>query len=127
MGISKVEIGEIFYAFNKDMHKPKTKYHLCLGEKYYFVINTQSHTYDLEITPEDCPLLSYNSYIKCDQLFVEPIENFTIIRKEELSINALNLLIEKVKLSPTLTGMQIKNIVALLENCLMQRQSENLL
>lgn len=124
MDIERVETGEIFYAFNRDMHTPKIKYHLCINDKCYFIINTKPHTYDLKITPKDCSLLEYDCYVKCDQLFTESINNFNIIKKEELSTNALKSIISKAKMSPTLTGIQIKNIVSLLEECIKLRETK---
>lgn len=103
------------------MYTPKMKYHLCLSENAYFIINTKSHSYDLKITPSDCKILKHECYIKCDQLFVVPIERFEIIKVEQLSSSSIKLLIDKVQLSPTLTGIQIKEIVKRLKDCLKNR------
>ena len=73
------------------------------------------------INPKDCCMLTKECYIKCDQLFSVPIKNFKIIKSEQLSSEVLIRLIQKVKLSPTLTGIQIKKIVLELENCLKVR------
>lgn len=122
--MSEVNTGDIFYAFNKDMHTQKVKYHLCLSERFYFIINTKPHEYDLKISPKDCSLLKYECYIKCDQLFTAPIDSFQILKIEELSSNVIYSLIEKVKISPTLTGIQIKEVVSNLERCLQDRKSK---
>lgn len=124
MKSKEVSTGDIFYAFNEDMHTPKVKYHLCLGTNSYFIINTKSHDYDLKITPNDCSILKHECFIKCNQLFTTPIENFEIIKVEQLSSIVIKNLIEKVKWSPTLTGIQIKEIVFELEMCLQKRNSE---
>lgn len=121
--MGEVNTGDIFYAFNKDMHTPKVKYHLCLSERSYFIINTKPHDYDLKISPKDCSLLKYECYIKCDQLFTAPIDSFQILKVEELSSDVIRLLISKVQISPTLTGIQIKEIVSKLERCLQERNS----
>ena len=120
----EVSAGDIFYAFNEDMHTPKVKYHLCLSNNSYFIINTKSHDYDLKITPNDCSILTHECFIKCNQLFTAPIENFEIIKVEQLSSEVIKNLIEKVKWSPTLTGIQIKEIISELETCLQKRNSE---
>lgn len=122
--MKEVKTGDVFYAFNEDMKTPKVKYHLCLNDHFYFIINTKSHNYDLKISPNDCSILKYDCYIQCDQLFIAPIESFKIIKVADLSSNAIKILIEKVKLSPTLTGIQIKEIVGELEKCLEDRASQ---
>ena len=117
-----VSTGDDFYAYNKDMYTPKMKYHLCLDENAYFVINTKAHCYDLKITPKDCKILKHECYIKCDQLFTVPIERFEIVKIEQLSSSSIKMLIEKVRWSPTLTGIQIKEIIKKLEECLKNRK-----
>jgi len=121
----EVNSGDVFYAFNKDMFTPKVKYHLCLSENSYFIINTKSHSYDLQISPADCSILKYECYINCNQLFTEPISNFNIIKIEELSYSAIERLINKVKYSPALTGIQIKKIISELELCLQKRNLQS--
>ena len=104
------------------MYTPKMKYHLCLDENAYFVINTKAHSYDLKITPKDCKILKHECYIKCDQLFTVPIQKFEIVKIEQLSSSSIKMLIEKVRWSPTLTGIQIKEIIKKLEECLKNRE-----
>lgn len=100
------------------MTPPKTKFHLCINQNLYFIINTKAHNYNCEITPNDCSLLSYASYIDCGLVMSEPISNFKIIKKEELSKSAIGRLIEKVKCCPVLIPVQAKKVIEELEKVL---------
>ena len=44
--ISKVEAGEVFKSHNKYMNPPKDKFHLCINEKMYLIINTKAHNFN---------------------------------------------------------------------------------
>lgn len=119
--LSKVEPGEVFLAHNKYMNPPKDKFHLCINERMYLLINTKAHAFNCEVSPEDCSLLSYKCYINCSNIRIEPIKEFKIIKKEQLSIQALLRLLEKIKCTPTLSPIQQNLVIRELENCIKQR------
>ncbi len=114
----KVKSGDVFLAHNKYMHPPKEKFHLCINERMYFLINTKPHTFNSLITPDDCSFLTHDSYINCGIIRCEPIKEFKIIKKEQLSQAALRRLIEKIEIVPTLTPIQIKEVITDLKKCL---------
>lgn len=120
--ISNIKSGEVFKAHNKYMNPPKDKYHLCINEKMYFIINTKAHNFNCEISPEDCGILKYNCYINCETIRIEPIKEFIVIKKEELSTNAILRLIEKLKCTPTLTPLQKNKVISDLQSCIEKRK-----
>ncbi len=118
MKVTKPKTGDVFLAHNKYMNPPKNKFHLCINEKMYFLINTKESAFNCVITPQDCSFLSYPSYINCGSIRIEPIKDFNIIKKEQLSKDAIIRLIEKVKYVPTLLDSYKKEVIAELEKCL---------
>lgn len=121
---SKIEAGEIFKSHNRYMNPPKEKFHLCINDKMYFVINTKAHSFNCEISPEDCSILKYNCYIDCGTIRIEPIKEFTVIAKEQLSTKAILRLIEKLKCTPTLTTIQRAKVISDLQTCLGNRNED---
>ena len=115
---NKVETGDVFLSHNKYMNPPKMKYHLCINEKMYFLINTKPHFFNCIITPEDCSLLEYDSYIDCGTMRTEPTKEFKVIKKEQLSKKGIKNLIEKVEICPTLTKIQKEIVLSDLNKCL---------
>ena len=105
-----VKTGDVFLAHNKYMYPPKEKFHLCINKSMYFLINTRPSAFNCVITPEDCSFLKYESYINCGTIRFEPIKDFKIIKKEQLSERAISALIKKVICVPTLLDSQ-KNII----------------
>ena len=116
-----VETGEIFLSHNKYMNPPKEKFHLCINDKMYLLINSKPCGFNCAITPEDCSLLKHISYINCISIRIEPIKEFKIIKKEQLSSEAILRLIEKINYSPSLTTFQKETVISELQNCLNQR------
>ena len=110
--------GEVFKAYNKYMNPPKEKFHLCINEKMYLLINSKSYGFSCEITPEDCSLLTHNSYINCVSIRTEPIKEFKILYKEQLSTDAISRLIERIKCSPGLSLIQRNMVIHELEKCI---------
>lgn len=117
----KVNTGDVFLAHNKYMKPPKLKYHLCISKNMYFLINSKPHEFNCEITPKDCPLLEHNSYINCTVVRTEPLKEFIVIKKEELSNDALKRLITKIKYVPTITPIQKKFVLKELQICVENR------
>lgn len=117
----KPETGEVFKAYNKYMVPPKEKFHLCINERMYLLINSKPYGFTCEITPNDCSLLDHTSYINCVSIRIEPIKEFEIIKKEQLSSEAILRLIERINYSPSLTTFQKETVVSELQNCLKQR------
>ena len=106
----KADTGEVFKAFNKYMTPPKLKYHLCINDEMYLIINTKEARFSCQISPADCSLLTHVCYINCATVRTEIVNNFNIIAKEQLSQNALKVLYERIKLSFSITQNQ-KNII----------------
>lgn len=119
--ITKIKSGEVFKSHNKYMNPPKEKYHLCINDTMYFIINTKAHSFNCEISPKDCSILKYNCYIDCGTIRIEPIKEFIVIEKEQLSTEAILRLIEKLKCTPTLTTIQRENVVTILQSCIEKR------
>lgn len=115
------EAGEVFKAYNKYMVPPKEKFHLCINERMYLLINSKPYGFTCEITPNDCSLLDHTSYINCVSIRIEPIKEFEILYKEQLSSTAISRLIERIKCSPGLSLIQRNMVVQELENCLKKR------
>ena len=114
----EVETGDVFLAHNKYMNPPKEKFHLCINEKMYFLINTKPAFFNCVITPADCSFLKYDSYINCGTIRQEPIKDFNIIKKEQLSQRAILELIKKVECTPTLLKSQKLTIITDLKKVL---------
>ncbi len=121
---SKIEAGDVFKSHNKYMNPPKDKFHLCVNDEMYFIINTKAHSFNCEISPEDCNILKYSCYIDCGTIRIEPIKEFTIIEKEQLSTKAILRLIEKLKCTPTLTTIQRNKVISNLQTCLEKRNKD---
>lgn len=117
----KPETGEVFKAYNKYMDPPKEKFHLCINEKMYLLINSKPYGFTCEISPQDCSLLDHTSYINCVSIRTEPIKEFEILYKEQLSTGAILKLIDKIKCSPGLSKIQRDRVIPELENCLRKR------
>lgn len=122
MSKHSVKTGDIFLAHNKYMNPPKPKFHLCINEKMYLIINSKSHDFNCEIFPDDCSLLEHLSYIDCTSIRIEPIKEFKIIKVEEISTNALKRLIQKLQVVPTIPNIQKNNAIKDLEACLAIRE-----
>lgn len=119
---NKVNPGDVFLAHNKYMYPPKDKFHLCINEKMYFLINTKPAIYSYIITPEDCSFLTHDSHINCGSIRIEPIKHFNIIKKEQLSKRALLGLIKKVECVPTLTKNQKEIVISELQQVLIDKK-----
>ena len=114
-----VKTGDVFYAYNKYMlPKPKVKYHLCVSKNKYFLINTKRGFYTQEITPEDCSIIQYTCYVNLTTVRTEPIKDFKIIKKEELSKSYIKILIEKIKIIPSIPDIQKNEILSEFYKCL---------
>ena len=94
---------------------------MCINYTIYFIINTKAHSFNCEISPKDCSILKYNCYIDCGTIRIEPIKEFIVIEKEQLSTEAILRLIEKLKCTPTLTTIQRENVVTILQSCIEKR------
>jgi hypothetical protein len=115
----EVNTGEVFLAHNKYMKPPKPKFHLCVSKNKYFLINKKPGDYTYLITPNDCSLLHYNSYLNLTTVRTEPIKDFKIIKKEELSKCCLEKIIEKLKIIPSILPIQKNEIIEALKACLL--------
>lgn len=113
-----VKTGEVFLAHNKYMNPPKPKFHLCISKDKYFLINTKAGYYNQLITPNDCSLLHYDSYLNLTTVRTEPIRDLKIIKKEELSRCCIERIIEKLKIVPSIPPIQKKEIIENLKTCL---------
>lgn len=120
----KVETGEVFLAHNKYMHNPKNKFHICINEKMYLLINSRPSTFNCEITIDECSFLTHTSYINCTVIRTEPINEFQIIKKEELPLVVIERIIQKIEVVPTISPIQKKQALKDLNECLATIQNE---
>ena len=114
----EVNTGEVFLAHNKYMKPPKPKFHLCVSKDKYFLINTKPGHYNQLITPNDCSFLEYNSYLNLTTVRTEPIKDFKVIKKEQLSKCCIEKIILKLMIVPSIPPIQKNEIINLLESCL---------
>lgn len=124
--MDEVKTGEIFYAFNSDMvPRPKNKYHLCISQNKYFIINTDPPKVgcSFALKKEDCQILTRNCYINTTYPQIRDISTFEISQKAELSRESLENLIEHIKFHRSLTRITIKEIVAQLEKALLMENA----
>lgn len=119
---NNVKTGVVFLAHNKYMKPPKNKFHLCINEKMYFIINSKPHDFNCEIYQEDCSFLTHTSYIDCTSIRIEPIREFEIIKAEDLSAEAIDRLIAKLEIVPTIPPIQKNVAINHLKECLAIRR-----
>lgn len=117
-----IKTGEVFLAHNKYMHNPKNKFHICINEKMYLLINSKPSTFNCEITIEECTFLTHKSYINCTVIRTEPIKEFNIIKKEELPLAVIERIIKKIEVVPTISPIQKKQALKDLKECLTMLQ-----
>lgn len=124
-GNIKVNTGDVFYAHNKITNPPKLKYHLCINENTYFLINTKMHEFNYAISEKDCSILHYTSYIDCTRVFNEPITNFKILMIDSLPDHCIKGIIEKIAVVPTFTSENRRRIINALEERLNARKQNS--
>jgi len=113
-----VKTGDVFLAHNKYMRPPKPKFHLCICKDKYFLINTKASHYNQLVTPNDCSLLDHNSYLNLTTVRTEPLRDFKIIQKEELSKCCIEQIIKKLEISVSIPPIQKNEIIEILKTCL---------
>lgn len=105
--------GEIFLAFNPCMNPPKNKYHICINNKTYLLVNTKpARHFNLEIKKEECSILKYDSNINCANPMTSPIISyFEPLEKVELSSSILAKISNTIKVATTIPPILQKEIV----------------
>lgn len=68
-----LEVGSVYYIYNKQIHPPKSKYSICVvvDDNLFFCINSKDREmYEcIHINQENNRFLKHDSYISCSQAF----------------------------------------------------------
>jgi hypothetical protein len=107
-----IEIMEIVAIQNEEIYPPKEKYHVCVYQNGFFLINSQARKIyrpHLKIHQTDYRFLKQDSYICCSRIFEYPTINH--YRKLGiLSKSTAQGIIETLDSARTLTPEQIDKI-----------------
>ena len=115
----KPELGEMYLAHRKDTYHQKEKFHIYFDDSCVLLINSKASKRNVSpiITPEDCSLLSHDSYICLDQVFTYD-KRQKIIKKEQVSKNALSRLKKMIICSNGITQITINRIIKYIDEIL---------
>jgi hypothetical protein len=107
-----IEVMEIVAIPNEEIYPPKEKYQVCVGQNWFFLINSQARKIyrpHLKICQIDYHFLRQDSYICCSRLF----EYSAIAHYRKLGVLSKSTaqgIIETLDSARTLTPEQIDKI-----------------
>ena len=111
LGDVQPRAGQVYVSKRTDIEPVKEKYQLFFDERTVLLINTEKSKRNVSVLlpQKDCPILKYDSYICIDNIFRFE-DNIPILEIEDVSTSALKKLKEMVRISNSLTGIQIKHL-----------------
>lgn len=75
--ISQPKNLKTFIAAGDSMNPPKNKYHICINNKTYLLVNTKpARHFNLEIKKEECSILKYDSFYIIFSLLNRSVDDF---------------------------------------------------
>jgi hypothetical protein len=113
-----IEVMEIVAIQNKEIYPPKEKYHVCVYQNWFFLINSHARKIyrpHLKIRQTDYRFLRQDSYISCSRIF----EYATIDNDRKLGVlskSTAQEIIATLDSARTLTPEQIDRILESLKS-----------
>jgi len=122
--VKKIEAGNVYLAKRTDIPASYPKFQLFFDELHILLINTDGNRNNINVTvtPEDCPILTNKESCICiDNLFrFEPEQK--VIRVAQMSTACLEKLKTMLPMSNTITTIDIKKMVKIIENVVDSRK-----
>ena len=115
----KPQSGEMYLAHRKDTYHQKEKYQIYFDDSCVLLINSKASKQNVSpiITPEDCSLLSHDSYICIDKVFTYD-KRQKAIKIEQVSKEALKRLKVMLPCSNGITQIVITRIIKYIDDIL---------
>ena len=115
----KPQSGEMYLAHRKDTYHLKEKYQIYFDDSCVLLINSKASKQNVSpiITPEDCSLLSHDSYICIDKVFTYD-KRQKAIKIEQVSKEALKRLKVMLPCSNGITQIVINRIIKYIDDIL---------
>ena len=115
-----IKPGEVFYAYNSYMTPQKPKYHVCINDKTYLIINTKpARFFNCTLTKHECNILDYDSNINCSLPMTQPpISSFAPEKQVMLPASTLSRIMNTVRVATTISPFQQKIIIKDLQRCI---------
>jgi len=118
MKLKEIEVGEIFLFHSHQIKPPKKKFHLCVAQNQFFLINSKPsyHGGSFEIKKAEYPtFLVRNSHVCCTHIFEYDGEFIVNDKKKaDATVNTIKRILAILPNIKTLSPVQKRTIATAL-------------